>query len=283
MRTRSRKLQFHKLRRRAEKETEVSDGAASRWDGSHSRLPAEFEKKQGAALVCYEIELQRAIAVWDIFRDRATGLARMDLVNSGAVPAKVRRAPDLEQCRAPGRLHQEPLGRPSAEMFKVSVGSTLHLRVVETRADVASELGKFTPRAAKDASTHAPVESGVPIAFRKGVHRDEYRPRVSRIHRDPNVVDLGRILVLLDLRLKVAADSVNKWRRERVCGHGFYFSPTEDDRLARLRRGFFFTSVRCAIFSIVPRRMYSWRIFSSISSRRSYSRFGFLRGPRLSA
>ena len=142
-------------------------------------------------MVSYEIELQRAIAVRDIFRDRATGLARMDLVNSVAVLAKVR--------------------------------------------------------------------------------------------RDPNVVDLGRILMLFDLRLKVAADGVNKWRRERVCGHGFYFSPTEDDRLARLRRGFFFTSVRCAIFSIVPRRMYSRRIFSSISSRRSYSRFGFLRGPRLSA
>ena len=82
-------------------------------------------------------------------------------------------------------------------------------------------------------------------------------------------LDLSRILMLLDLRLKIAAHSVNKWRRERVCGHGFYFSPTEDARLARLRRGFFFTSVRCAIFSTVPRRRYSWRIFSSISSRRS--------------
>ena len=159
MRTRSLKSQFHKLRRRAEKETEVSDEAVLRWDGSQSRLPAELEKKQGAALVFREIKLQR----------------------------------------------------------------------------------------------------------------------------NPNVVDLGRILMLFHLRLKLAADSVNKWRRERVCGHGFYFSPTEDDRLARLRRGFFFTSVRCAIFSIVPRRMYSWRIFSSISSRRSYSRFGFLRGPRPSA
>ena len=154
-------------------------------------------------------------------------------------------------------------------MFKVSVGSTFHLRIVESRADVASELGKFMPRAAKDASTHAPVESGVPIAFRKGVHCDEYRPRVSRIHRDPNVVDLGRILMLFDLRLKVAADSGNKWRRERVCGHGFYLSPTEDDRLARLRRGFLFTSVRCAIFSTVPRRMYSWRILSKLCEESS--------------
>jgi len=109
----------------------------------------------------------------------------------------------------------------------------------------------------------------VAIAFGKRVHRDEDGAHASGVHRNPDVVDLSRILVLLDLRLKIAAHSVNKWRRERVCGHGFYFSPTEDARLARLRRGSFFTSVRCAIFSTVPRRRYSSRISSSISSRRS--------------
>jgi hypothetical protein len=33
------------------------------------------------------------------------------------------------------------------------------------------------------------------------------------------MVDTVGVAVLLDSRLEVAAHSVNKWRRERICGH----------------------------------------------------------------
>jgi hypothetical protein len=50
----------------------------------------------------------------------------------------------------------------------------------------------------------------VAIAFGKRVHRDEDEPHASGIRRNPNVVDLSMLPVLLDLRLKIAAHRVNK-------------------------------------------------------------------------
>jgi hypothetical protein len=50
----------------------------------------------------------------------------------------------------------------------------------------------------------------VAIVFGKRVHRDEDGPHVSGVHCNPDVADLSRILVLLDLHLKIAAHSVKK-------------------------------------------------------------------------
>ena len=51
------------------------------------------------------------------------------------------------------------------------------------------------------------------------------------------MVDLGGVLMPLELPLKVTAHSVNKGRCERISEHGSYLSPTEGGRFAGLPRG----------------------------------------------
>lgn len=58
------------------------------------------------------------------------------------------------------------------------------------------------------------------------------------------MADLTGILILIGPLSGISPHSPDNERRERMRGHGFYLSPTEDARLARLRRGAFFTSVR---------------------------------------
>jgi len=181
-----------------------------------SRLPAEFEQKHLGRSVFREVKTQRAVVAPDIGRHRAARTPRMNLMDAEPVLVLVGRTPDLEQ-RGPARGGcEEVFELNSPKVFVENGMRRFEVGVVEPFGRFEPALRQDIPNSADQSDPHPGIKSGVAIPLRKGVDGN-LRPRAkSRVHRDPYVVHVVGIRVILDPHLQFSAHRMDEGRAERV-------------------------------------------------------------------